>query len=185
MSNTADPQPPSATTAGTSDPQLGEVAAAVRRLADARRLCGEYKAALDALLDTFYAEPHVQALLTMLREAQAARDQADHDLRAAMMTAYHTIGATRFGPAGEVRLMHEVVYQSSEAELLTFVKTRMPDVVVVTEGLDRRKLEKRLRTEPDTQIPGIVVRRTPKAFINADLGALLPPSATDTTYQGE
>jgi hypothetical protein len=162
---------------------LIEVEAAVYRLADARRLCGEYKAALNALLDTFYAEPHVQALLTMLREAQAARDQADHDLRAAMVTTYHTTGTTRFGPAGEVRLMHEVVYQSAEAELLTVVKTRMPDVVVITEGINRRKLEKRLRTEPDTQIPGIVVRHTPNAFINADLRALLSPVSADTAPQ--
>ncbi len=86
-----------------------------------------------------------------------------------MVTAYQILSITRWGPAGEIRLMHEVAYHCSDSELLAVVKTQMSDVVIHIEQVDRRKLEKRLRTEPDTHLPGVQIGLTPKAFISTDL----------------
>ena len=181
MTTIPDPVQRAESMSAANSPTLTEVEVTSHRLAHARRLCAEYKAALDTLFADFYTEPHVQALRVMLQDAQAAREQADQDLRDQMVATYHATGATRLGTVGEVRLMHEIVYHCSDAELITAMKARMPDVVIVTEQIDRRKLEKRLRTEPDTQLPGVQVHLTAKAFvtpISAHCSTRPPPRRT-------
>jgi hypothetical protein len=148
-------------------------------LAEARQQCAECNATLDNLFDHFYAEPHVQAVATKLHDAQIARDHAEQELRTAMVTVYQLLGTNRLDGVGEIRLMHEVVYHCSDQELLATMKTQMPDVLIITEHVDRRKLEKRLRSEQNTHIPGVQVNLTPKAFINADLSGVLQRAAAD------
>ena len=177
MTNSATPPitPAEPASHPAQDVILAQVATLTYRLAEVRQQCAEYNAALDTLFDRFYAEPHVQALATQLHDAQAAQEQADAELRTAMIAAYQILGITRWNSTGEIRLMHEVAYHCSDSELLAVVKAHMPDVVIRTEQVDRRKLEKRLRTEPDTHLPGVQVNLTPKAFISTDLSGLLHP----------
>jgi len=175
--NTASTAPDAPENHPARDVILAQIDILAHRLAEARQQCAECNATLDNLFDHFYAEPHVQAVATKLHDAQIARDHAEQELRTAMVAAYQILGTNRLDSVGEIRLMHEIVYYCSDQELLATMKTQMPDVVIITEQVERRKLEKRLRTEPDTHIPGVQVRLTPKAFINADLSELLHQTA--------
>jgi hypothetical protein len=122
----------------------------------------------------FQQQPEVRAALDTLATAQAEQEAADADLRTLLRDMHTASGQTRFGPAGAIRLIQTPVYLVDEAVLLDEVATVMPDLIM--RRVDKRRLEKRLRHEPQAQIPGVVeVVIEPKVFLSRTLDSRAAP----------
>jgi hypothetical protein len=141
---------------------------AVQRLAQARSSYSQARTHLSDLEATFRQQPDVLEALDAVAATQAEQEAADAALRTLLLDLYQATGCTRFDSAGEVRLVQTPVYLVDEPTLIEEVAAVMPDLIM--RQVDRRRLEKRLRHEPQAQIPGVVeVAVAPKVFLSRTL----------------
>jgi hypothetical protein len=156
------PCPPTRDTSGLDQ--------AVQRLAQARASYSQARTHLAELEAAFRQQPEVLEALDTLAATQAEQETADTALRTLLLDLHHATGQTRFEPAGEVRLVQTPVYLVDESALIEEIAAVMPDLIV--RQVDRRRLEKRLRHEPQAQIPSVVeLVQEPKVFLSTKLGS--------------
>lgn len=140
--------------------------AMAQRLAESRQACQRARAHLSRLEWEFAQRLDVQEAQATLEAAQHEQASADALLRQMLLAAYQMTGQRQFAGIGSVRIMQQVYYLIDGPALFAAVAATMPDLIL--HQVDRRRLEKRLRHEPQAAIPGIVeVRREPKTFINS------------------
>jgi hypothetical protein len=142
----------------------------VQRLAQARASYNQARIHLADLEAAFRQQPDVLEAFDTVAATQAEQEAADAALRTLLLDLHQATGRTRFDAAGEVRLVQTPVYLVDEPALIEEVAAVMPDLIV--RQVDRRRLEKRLRHEPQAQIPGVVeLVQEPKAFLSTKLGS--------------